>query len=144
MAFYPELWHRPVANTSKSYNLAEILDQSRRGGRNAVNADAAIPHLAEALDPASALPVVIPPGALIAFSGAHAHAGVPNSTGLTRLSLETRTVLIDDMGTARAAPNIDGDAPFMAPGWFRAVSDGRKLSDLLGLAHIEPYSRNPE
>ena len=139
VAMYPALWNRAVANTSAQYDLAKILERSRAQGRNAVSADEAIPHLTETLDPELAIPVVIEPGSLIAFSGAHAHAGVPNATGLTRLSLETRTLSVDDFRQNRGAPNMDGHAPWAAPGWFRHMVTGEKLSDLLGLEHIIPY-----
>jgi hypothetical protein len=138
MAIYPELWTRPVPNTTRSFDLAAIIARSREGGRNAVNADEAIPHVAPDADLGPAVPVVIAPGDLLLFSAAHAHAGVPNRTGRTRISLETRTVLIDDVRAGRGAPNIDGDAPWMAPGWFRRVSDGAKLSDILGVGHLVP------
>lgn len=138
MAIYPELWSRPAPNTTRSFDLAAIIARSREGGRNAVNADEAIPHVEPGADLGPAIPVVIAPGDVLLFSAAHAHAGVPNHTGLTRISLETRTVLIEDVRAGRGAPNIDGAAPWMAPGWFRRVSDGAKLSDLLGVDHLVP------
>jgi hypothetical protein len=138
MAIYPELWSRPVPNTTRSFDLAAIIARSREGGRNAVNADEAIPHVEPGAHLGPAVPVVIAPGDVLLFSAAHAHAGVPNHTGLTRISLETRTVLIEDVRAGRGAPNIDGDAPWMAPGWFRRVSDGVKLSDILGVDHLVP------
>jgi hypothetical protein len=138
MAVYPELWSRPAPNTTRSFDLAAIIARSRDGGRNAVNADEAIPHVEAGADLGPAVPVVIAPGDLLLFSAAHAHAGVPNHTGLTRISLETRTVLIEDVRAGRGAPNIDGEAPWMAPGWFRRVSDGAKLSDILGVDHLMP------
>ncbi|MEO5325619.1 hypothetical protein PV773_20125 [Mesorhizobium sp. CC13] len=139
-AIYPSLWDRPVANTSADFDLAAVLDRSRTGGRNANDADAAIPHLTEQLEVADATPVVIAPGELIAFSSAHAHAGVPNSTGLTRISLETRTLWIDDLRSGRGAPNVDGFAKWMSPGMFRRVSDEVALNDLLGLKRLEPFA----
>lgn len=138
MAIYPELWSRPVPNTTPQFDLAQIIERSRAGGRNAVNADDAIPHVLPDADLGPAEPVVIAPGDLLLFSAAHAHAGVPNHTGLTRISLETRTVLIDDVRAGVGAPNVDGHAPWMAPGWFRRVSDQAKLSDILGVDHLVP------
>ena len=140
-AIFPDLWSRAVPNTTATYDLEALLDRSRTGGRHAVSADEAIPHLTGAVDVGTTVPVVIDPGEVIAFSSAHAHAGVPNATGLTRISLETRTLWIDDVREGRGAPNVDGAAPWMAPGWFRRVSDGEKLSGLLAMNHIEPYRR---
>lgn len=64
------------------------------------------------------------PGDLLCFSGAHLHASVPNTSGLTRFSVETRTVNADDVQHGRAAANVDGAAPHVAAGRFRSVTDG--------------------
>ena len=147
MAIYPGLWRRRLANTSRNFDLAAVLERARSGGRTALSADDMIPHLVEELPGARACPVVIAPGDMLLFSGAHAHAGVPNRTGRTRISLETRTLWLPDVRHARCAPNVDGEAPWMAPGWFRRLADGERLSGLLGLGHLAPYDghgRDPD
>lgn len=138
-AMFPELWSRSVRNSSADFDMKAVLECSRSAGRNAVAADQAIPHPLEEVDASLAVPVVIEPGSMIAFSSAHAHAGVPNHTGVTRISLETRTLWIDDVRAGRGAPNVDGSAPRMLPGLFRRVSDGMALSEILGLNRIEPF-----
>jgi hypothetical protein len=85
------------------------------------------------------IPVVIEPGSAIAFSGAHAHAGIPNHTGTTRISLETRTVWIPDVLFGRGAPNIDGHAPWATPWLFRKVSDRKPLHQILGWKNLMPF-----
>lgn len=140
-ALYPDLWTRPVPNTSATFDLRALLARAKTEGRHALGADDAIPHLSGPVDVGTVVPVVIEPREAIAFSSAHAHAGVPNATGLTRISLETRTLWIEDVRTGRGAPNLDGDAPWMAPGWFRRASDGEKLIELLGWQALEPYRR---
>ena len=86
------------------------------------------------------MPVVIEPGEIIAFSSAHAHVGVPNHTGLTRVSLETRTVSIADVRAGRGAPNVDSRGRWAPPGMFRRLSDGRALHELLGCEPLIPYA----
>ncbi|MHA6127054.1 hypothetical protein ACX3YD_12820 [Pseudomonas fluorescens group sp. PF-1] len=140
-ALYPHLWQQALRNCSADFDMRAILERSHRDGRNAVDADEAIPHLLEAIDPQQGLAVDIAPGSLIAFSGAHAHAGVGNNTGLTRISFETRSVLIDDVLAGLGAPNIDGHAPWRTPGLFRRMSDTRRLNEILGCGFIEPYRR---
>ena len=140
-ALYPHLWQQALRNCSADFDMRAILERSHRDGRNAVDADEAIPHLLEAIDPQQGVAVDIAPGSLIAFSGAHAHAGVGNSTGLTRISFETRSVLIDDVLAGLGAPNIDGHAPWRTPGLFRRMSDTRRLNEILGCGFIEPYRR---
>ncbi|WP_273822546.1 hypothetical protein [Pseudomonas asplenii] len=136
-AIYPQLWQRALANSSADFDLSRVLERSHRDGRNSVNADQAIPHLLESIEDEVAVPVVIDPGSLLAFSGAHAHAGVPNHTELTRISFETRTVWIDDVLAGRGAPNVDGHAPWRSPGFFRRLSDGRRLHEVLGCGYLE-------
>ena len=140
-ALYPHLWQQALRNCSADFDMRALLERSHRDGRNAVDADEAIPHLLEAIDPQQGVAVDIAPGSLIAFSGAHAHAGVGNSTGLTRISFETRSVLIDDVLAGLGAPNIDGHAPWRTPGLFRRMSDTRRLNEILGCGFIEPYRR---
>lgn len=141
-ALYPGLWQRPLLNSSVTFDMRAILQRSHQDGRNAVDADEAIPHLLEAITAEEGIAVEIAPGSLIAFSGAHAHVGVGNSTGLTRISFETRSVLIADVMAGLGAPNIDGYAPWQTPGLFRRMSDGQRLSDILGCGVVERYSRS--
>jgi hypothetical protein len=92
------------------------------------------------VDAEGGVPVVIEPGEIIAFSSAHAHVGVPNHTGLTRVSLETRTVSIADVRAGRGAPDVDSRGRWAAPGMFHRLSDGRVLNELLGCEPLIPYA----
>lgn len=138
-ALYPDLWQRPLLNSSADFDMRAILQRSHRDGRNAVDADEAIPHLLEAVAAQQGIAVDIAPGSLLAFSGAHAHAGVGNHTGLTRVSFETRSILIEDLIAGLGAPNIDGHAPWQTLGLFRRMSDAKRLNEILGCGFIEPY-----
>ena len=133
MQMFPDLWDRPLKNTSGAFDLLEVIETQRTNGRRQKSPDDHIPHLAEDGIQSTAQPVIIEPGDIIAFSGAHAHGSVPNATDTTRLSLETRTVAIDDMRAGRGAPNLDGHAKWMAPGWFRRISDRVALNDVMGV-----------
>ena len=139
MEIFPDLWRQALRNSSPDFDLREVIERRRSADAPPLDVDAVIPHVSEAVDPALGRPVLIEPGDIIAFSGAHAHRSVPNSTGLTRLSLETRTLWIADVETGRGAVNLDGAARWQAPGWFRRLSDGARLSDLLGCERIAPY-----
>lgn len=137
VALYPTLWSRPVANTSAEFDISAAIVADRQAGRSAP-VDS-VPHPREDVSGEPPVPVVIDPGTVITFSSAHAHAGVPNRTGVTRISLETRTLWIPDVLSGAGAPNVDGDAPLMAPGLFRRLSDGAKLDELLGMRRFEAY-----
>ena len=72
--------------------------------------------------------MVIEPGDLLCFSGAHLHASVPNTSGETRVSVELRTVSRDDLARGRGAPDLDGRAPATPLYWFRSMVDGEPLN----------------
>lgn len=139
-AFFPDLWSTPLRNTTENFDFRAIVERSVRGEE--VDADQGMPHLLEEVDSALSRPVVIDPGSMVVFSGAHAHAGVPNNTGLTRISLETRSVWIEDFRRELGAPNVDGRAPWMSLGLFRRFSDGVPLHEILGLNSFEAYEQN--
>lgn len=139
VAFYPSLWSRPVANTSAEFDIGAVIARNRRGGGS--TAADAVPHPTEDISQEPVVSIVIDPGTIITFSGAHAHSGVPNHTDVMRISLETRTIWIPDVLDGRGARNVDGAARFMSPGLFRRLSDGVKLEQVLGLREVEPYLR---
>jgi hypothetical protein len=143
MALYPALWQRTLRNSSASYDLQALVKLVAEKGRDSITGEMAVPELLESIDPAQAIPVVIEPGSVIVFSSAHAHAGVPNSSDQARFSLETRTLWIPDVRSGRGAPNVDGAARWMAPGFFYRVSDGEPLNEILGLQRLEPYEGGP-
>ena len=77
---------------------------------------------------ASELRLIIEPGDLLCFSGAHVHAGMPNSAGVARFSVEVRAVDAGDVADDHGAPNVDGEAPRVAKDWFRHVVDDTPLT----------------
>ncbi|CAN5364421.1 hypothetical protein BH23ACT7_BH23ACT7_22810 [soil metagenome] len=115
VAFHPAYWSRPVANTSAAWDLDRVREQPP------------VPEPTEPVDPAGELRVVIEPGDLLCFAGAHLHASVANTSAVTRFSVEVRTVNRDDVAAGRGAPNVDGAAPHTAWRWFRGVIDGAAL-----------------
>jgi ectoine hydroxylase-related dioxygenase (phytanoyl-CoA dioxygenase family) len=89
-----------------------------------------VPTPTEPVDTASELRIVIEPGDLLCFSGAHLHASVPNTSGATRFSVELRTVTAQDVQGKRGAPNVDGEAPRVAWRWFKGITSSASLAEL--------------
>jgi hypothetical protein len=125
LAFYPAYWSRPIQNTSAEWDLDAIRER-RRSGERAEDLPI-VPEPSEPVDTSSELRMVIEPGDLLCFSGAHLHASVPNVSGETRCSVELRTVNIDDVARNRGAPDLDGRAPIVPLEWFRSMVDGSPL-----------------
>lgn len=108
MAFHPRYWAKAVANDSAKYNYYEWNATSRKIAAQQVETDAREqPHALEALDPDPQIRLICNPGGLILFSGAQMHSTVPNTSRRTRISIDFRTVHLDDVREKRGAPNAD-------------------------------------
>lgn len=130
MGFYPSYWKRPLPNTSSEWSFREFLASRKRasGGRAA-----AYPSAPRALaEPdENAAPLMMKPGELLCFSSAHLHSSIPNTSALTRFSLEIRTLHWDDLQKGRGAPNADNASADLLAGLFSAVADGTPLKSRL-------------
>lgn len=128
ITFFPGCWDRPIANDSADWDLEAIRAEVRAARHEGREADIRnTPDPREAPDPSGSMPVVVEPGDVLIFSGAHLHASVPNASGATRFSLEMRSVDVVDAVAGRGAPNIDGAAPHAAWHWFRRLDTGERL-----------------
>lgn len=125
LAFYPHYWSRPIENTSAEWDLGAIRERRRAGEPEVLPI---VPEPLEPVDTQSELRVVIDPGDLLCFSGAHLHATVPNVSDRARCSVELRTVSLDDFEHGRGAPDLDGRAPVVPLEWFHSMLDGSALS----------------
>jgi hypothetical protein len=90
-----------------------------------------VPEPSAPVDTASELRLGIVPGDLLSFLGAHVRAGVPNSAGFARFSVEVRTVDAGDVADDRDAPSVDGEAPRVSKDWFRHVDDDTPLTTVV-------------
>ena len=130
VALYPGYWSRPIANTSAGWELDAIRARRRRGERD--EDIPIVPEPTETVDTTTELRVVIDPGDLLCFAGAHLHASVPNVSDDTRYSVELRTINRDDFVHGRGAPSLDGQAPQVPREWFRSMTDGSSLATVAG------------
>lgn len=108
MAFHPRYWSQPVRNDSHIYNYIEWNKTSRQTAAQHIKNDTRKqpkPQEPVELDPQ--VRVIAKIGGILLFSAAQLHSTVPNTSGLTRFSIDFRTVHLDDVATRRGAPNID-------------------------------------
>ncbi|ASU79047.1 hypothetical protein CDG81_12975 [Actinopolyspora erythraea] len=119
ITFSPAQWSEAVANTSSDW-----VPRAYRGS-GAENAGGAVtPELVHPQPTLPELQVVINPGDLLCFSGAHLHGTVPNESGRARFSVEVRTLCRTDVEQGRGASNVDGHASRSRHQWFHHVVDG--------------------
>ena len=125
IGMFPALWSVPVANTSAEWCYREFIQQLKADE----NTDySMLPQCAEPPPPSEAVPIVIDPGDIMAFSGAHLHCSIPNRSGVARISTETRTVSAHDLLYSRSAKNVDCEASVRQFDWFRNLETGESLA----------------
>ncbi len=109
MAFHSGYWNQPGANNSKGYNYYE-WNQKYRGdhiGQYLREDPRPLPKPTQPIDLDPQIRLIIPPGGMILFSAAQLHSSVPNTSGLTRFSIDFRMVNLDDVMEKRGAPKVD-------------------------------------
>lgn len=108
MAFHPKYWDLPVKNESATFNYYEWNAEGRKNAAQHIKTDTRKqPHALDeiALDPQ--IRIVLRTGGAVLFSGAQMHSTIKNTTGLTRYSIDFRSVSIEDVVSKGGAPNID-------------------------------------
>ncbi len=131
LAIWPGCFRRPVPNESPDWSFEEYMRQRRAAGRTGHIAYPSAPRALAAPAVRTALPLRIRPGELAVFSGAHLHGSMPNRSGLTRFSFETRTIVLEEHGALPVgAPNVDGAEGCPRLEWFRDA-EGRTLREVL-------------
>lgn len=102
LAFHPLYWNRPAQNDSAQFNQGQDYKINFR--------EAEFPHPTEEVVIEPEVRVVCPAFSPLLFSGAQMHSAVPNTSGLTRYSLDLRTVHYDDIVAGHGAPNVDSQS----------------------------------
>jgi len=131
MAFHPRYWTQPVKNNSSEYNYY-VWNKLYRGENVAklINSDPRpLPRAVEPMELDPQVRLICPVGGVILFSAAQMHSSVPNTSGVTRFSIDFRTVHLDDAVVKRGAPNLD------------SACTGTVMRDFLGCSDL---SRMPE
>jgi hypothetical protein len=130
MAFHPRYWAQPIRNGSSRFNYYQWNMDGRKNAAKHITSDTRVqPHAEEPLDLEPEVRIVCPPGGIVMFSAAQLHSTVPNTSSLTRFSIDFRTVNIDDVVAGRGAPNIDSAPVGTSLRDFRRAADLAPISD---------------
>jgi hypothetical protein len=130
MAFHPRYFDEPIKNGSRNYNYYEWNKTSRASAAQHIKVDTRVqpkPEQDIELDPQ--IRVVAPSGGVTIFSGSQLHSSIPNTSGVTRFSIDFRTVHIDDVNGKGGAINLDSESTGTSLRDFLRVSDLEKLPD---------------
>jgi hypothetical protein len=124
MSFYPAYFEHAVPNSSRAFDYEEWCVSGRQAAATQGMTDTRnhpLPLIQ--IDTSSELRIAGNTGELILFSASHLHATAANDSGLTRFSLDFRTVAASDLAEARHAPNVDSEAAGSTLGDFIRASD---------------------
>ncbi len=137
MEFYPRWFGAAIQNSSSDYNYYEAnMWRSRikdfSGGKDVRVHPAPVGGL-PADEPRLCL--VPPVGGIMLFSGDQLHASIPNSTAVTRYSIDFRTVNVPDVREGRGAPRADVACVGTALRDFHRLTDGAEFSE----DEVTPY-----
>jgi hypothetical protein len=108
MALHPHYFERAIRNGSSQYNYQKWNEQSRFNAAQHVKTDTRVqPHAEEPIELNPQIRFVCPVGGAYLFSAAQLHSTVPNTSSVTRYSIDFRTVHIDDVLGDVGALNVD-------------------------------------
>jgi hypothetical protein len=108
MALHPHYFGRAIRNGSNGYNYQRWTQESRFNAAQFVKADTRVqPHAEEPIELEPQIRLVCPPAGAYQFSAGHLHSTVPNTSSVTRYSIDFRTVHCDDVLGRIGAANVD-------------------------------------
>ena len=131
MEFFPHGFGAQVENNSGDYDYyvantwrGNIKDFS--GGKDA----RVHPAPTHGIGPDDTRLTVVPPlGGIMLFSGDQLHASIPNTSGVTRYSIDFRTVHVDDVHAGVGAPVADVACTGTALRDFKRMTDGASFTE---------------
>jgi hypothetical protein len=131
MEFYPRGFGQKVPNSSGDYDYYRANAWRGRIKDFSGNTDARVhPAPVPPLPPdESRLRLVPPLGGVMLFSGDQLHASIPNTSGVTRYSIDFRTVDLRDVRSGRGAPVADVACTGTSLRDFHRLTDGAGLDD---------------
>jgi hypothetical protein len=134
MAFHPRYFGNGVRNSSRDYNYAEWVANSRAAAASQIDMETRKqPEAEEEVEHAPDIRVITPPGGILIFSGAQLHTTVPNTSGRTRFSIDFRVVNRRDVESHNGAPNVDSECTGTNLGDFMRATDLERLpASLIG------------
>jgi hypothetical protein len=136
MAFHPKYWSQPVRNGSREYNYQEWSEGPRKNAAEHINSDTRVqPKAEEPVEMEPQVRIVCPVGSMIVFSGAQLHSTVPNTTDITRFSIDWRTVNLDDVKSGRGAHNIDSECTGTAMTDYMRGTDMEPIPEEILIKH---------
>jgi hypothetical protein len=138
MAFHPRYFREGVPNDSDRFNYYEWNANQRRNAAQHVKSDTRWqPHASVPLELEPDIRLLPEVGGMILFSAAHMHSTVPNTSGVTRWSIDFRTVALSDVVAKRGARNVDSHPSGTSLRDFMRLRDRERIDETV----VAPYDQ---
>jgi hypothetical protein len=134
MAFHPRYWSEPIANDSHEFDYYRWNRDGRANAAAHIKSDTRKqPKPQQALQLQPEIRVITEPGGMLLFSAAQLHSTVPNTSGVTRFSIDFRTICLRDVIEDRGAPNVDSHCTGTSLRDFVRASDSAPMPEEVAL-----------
>lgn len=144
MALHPYYFDRPIRNSSRGYDYQRWNQESRYNAAKHVQTDTRVqPHVEEPIELEPQIRLVCEVGGFYLFSAAQLHSTVPNTSRVTRFSIDFRTVHLDDVLRRIGAPNRDSDCTGTTMGDYLRGTDFAHLPEDIIALYQASTSRSP-
>lgn len=146
MAFHPRYFSTAVENDSAGYNYYE-WNRVHRGQHIAqlTKQDARpLPRPTQPLEREPELRVIVPVGGIMLFSGGQMHSSVPNTSGVTRYSVDFRTIHVGDAASKLGAPNVDSHCTGTTMRDYLRMADLARVPDQVVAAYDDGSAERGE
>lgn len=138
MALHPHYFGRRIKNGSSAYDYQRWNQESRFNAAQHLKSDTRIqPRAEEEIELEPQIRLICPVAGAYQFSAAHLHSTVPNTSGVTRYSIDFRTVHLDDLTNHGGARNVDSACTGTTIGDYLRVSDLSHLPEEVMSAYLD-------
>ena len=128
LSMFPDYFAQPVKNSSACYDYRQWTQTSRFNAAQHIGKDTRKqPVPLETVDHRGELRPLGEPGSVVLFSANQLHASVPNLSGVTRFSIDFRTVNGEDAKLGRGAKLVDVQCTNSSMGDFLRGTDLERL-----------------
>jgi hypothetical protein len=138
MALHPHYFGRAIKNGSSQYDYQKWNQESRFNAAKHVKVDTRVqPHAEEPIELDPQIRLVCPVAGAYQFSAAQLHSTAPNTSPVTRFSIDFRTVHIDEVIHHGGARNLDSACTGTTMGDYLRGSDLTHLPAEIVATYLE-------
>lgn len=130
LSIFPYYWRHPVKSNANDFDLNNFRSIQNSAGDDYQKIFEAAPTAKEILPSEKDLQIILKPGDLLVFSGAHLHNGNRASQGPARFSCDFRTLYLSDVRSGKRLNDTHGNSDGQGLYDFSRISDGRHVSEI--------------